>query len=361
MLKSNKMNSKKIKRAEGASRSYRRVSRPTRRTRKWGAGSLENRKVAVLMGGVSRERSISLKTGKAVIDALLEEGYDVTRVVVNDHDERVLNDIPSDVKAAFIALHGTFGEDGFVQSLLASREIPYTGAGPAASALAFNKLKCKRRLRRYGLPTPDYVALMHPWTDSHVEYVLDRVKDYPVVIKPACEGSSIGVTLARSRHEAREAIERSRKYRDNLILEQFIAGREMTVPIFRGLQLPIVEMETEQEFFTFFAKYEDNKTRYTVDPFLVPDTYARVLKVAREAHGVIGCDPFSRVDIRLDDNGRPWILEINTIPGLTPTSLFPKAAEAVGISFSKLCSLMVQNAAVRTQSWASPSAHRIRS
>ena len=172
------------------------------------------------------------------------------------------------------------------------------------------------------------------------------------LVKPATEGSSIGVSVARDETELRNAIDKARCYADKLLIERYIEGREMTVPVFAGLHLPIVETETRQDFFTYYAKYQDSSTVYTVAPTLAPCTEGRILKAARRAHEVIGCDPFSRVDIRVDDDGRPWILEVNTIPGLTATSLLPKAAAHCGITFSQLCGLMVEHAAVRVSDWS---------
>lgn len=326
----------------------RRVTRRRGTRRMKAAGKTEFQKIAVLMGGVSRERSVSLKSGKAVLKALRDAGKKAIPIVINYDDERALEAIPSDCDVAFIALHGRFGEDGRVQKLLAQKGIPFTGAGPAASALAFDKIESKKRMIAAGIPTPESVSLYFPWTKKKVRSALAKVEAYPVVIKPATEGSSIGVTIAHSAYEARSMIEAAKKYSDNLLIERFIPGRELTVPIFRGLHLPMVESVTNQDFFTFYAKYEDNKTVYEVAPQLAPDTQGWIHKAARGAHRVLGCDPFSRVDIRLDPEGRPWVLEVNTIPGLTASSLLPKAAAHCGLTFSDLCCLMIENAATRT-------------
>jgi D-alanine-D-alanine ligase len=334
--------------SEKFSRSRRTVRRRlTRKTRKFRAGF---KKIAVLMGGVSRERSVSIKSGKAVVKALQEVGRSAVPVIVNDDDERALESIPKDCDVVFIALHGRFGEDGVIQSLLAAKNIPFTGAGPSASSLAYDKIKAKERMVAAGIPTPDSVVLFFPWTPAQARNALGKVEQYPVVVKPSCEGSSIGVFVAANESEAWEAIAKCRKYSDNLLIEKFIPGRELTVPVFRGLHLPIVESVTEQNFFTYYAKYEDPETNYKVAPTLAPDTQAWIFKVAREVHSVLGCDPFSRVDIRLDPNGRPYVLEVNTIPGLTANSLLPKAAAYRGLSFPDLCVLMIEHAAVRTSS-----------
>jgi D-alanine-D-alanine ligase len=330
------------------SRSRRTVRRRvTRRSKKPVA---KFKRIAVLMGGVSRERSVSMKSGMAVVKALTEAGKIALPVIINHDDERALRGIPDDYDVAFIALHGRFGEDGMIQSLLAARDMAFTGAGPAASALAYDKIKAKERMHAAGIPTPTSVSLYFPWTTVRVRQALEKIEKYPVVVKPSCEGSSIGVAVAHSPREAREMISKARKYADNLVIEEFIPGREITVPIFRGLHLPIIETVMKQDFFTFYAKYEDPQTEYQIAPYLAPDTQGWIFKVARAAHKVLGCEPFSRVDVRLDPEGRPWVLEVNTIPGLTATSLLPKAAAHRGLSFADLCVLMVENAAVRNSS-----------
>lgn len=347
---------KAIRRIRSQSGNFSRSRRVTRRrgTRRMQAAQSEFKKIAVLMGGVSRERSVSLKSGKAVLKALREAGKKAIPIVVNYDDERALESIPSDCDVAFIALHGRFGEDGRVQRLLAEKGLPFTGAGPAASALAFDKIESKKRMIAAGIPTPESVTLQYPWTKVQVRKALAKVTEFPVVIKPATEGSSIGVSIAHSSYEARSMIDSARKFSDNLLIERFIPGREMTVPIFRGLHLPMVESVTKQDFFTYYAKYEDNKTVYEVAPELAPDTQAWIYKAARGAHKVLGCEPFSRVDIRLDPEGRPWVLEVNTIPGLTASSLLPKAAAHCGLTFSDLCCLMIENAATRTSTPIQP-------
>lgn len=322
-----------------ARRSGRAQSRPVDRP--------ADRRVAVLMGGPSRERSISIQSGKAVLKALREHGYDALPVLIDSDGDDALAALPSDVQRVFIALHGRFGEDGGVQSQLEERGIAYTGAGPEASALAFDKILAKQVLAAAGVPVPRSQHLRYPWRPSEVKHALRQIGDETLVVKPSREGSSIGVIIARGRDEVQRAIERSRRFKDDILIEEFIPGREMTAPIIEGLDLPLIEMETGRDFFDYQAKYHDQQTAYTVAPPLPPDTQARLLTVARKAHDVLGCQPFSRVDIRVDPQGRPWVLEVNTIPGMTATSLLPKAATRIGIAFPELCALLLEQAAPR--------------
>lgn len=287
-------------------------------------GRRKFRRVAVLKGGPSAERDVSLRSGAAVARGLREAGYDVTEVDIRGHSVR----IPAGTEAVFIALHGEFGEDGQVQRILEARSIPYTGSGPAASAAAFDKRLAKEILHRNGIPTPEYEVLRRGDT---------RRLPLPVVVKPPCQGSSIGVYRVFRREQWRAAIEGAFAYDDELIAEKYVKGRELTVGIVGTDVLPVVEIVAPAGWYSFDAKYSGGRTRYLV-PAPVPASVARrCADAARRTFAALGCRGMGRVDLRLANDGQAYVLELNNVPGFTEFSLLPKAAQAAGMSFAELC------------------------
>ncbi len=280
--------------------------------------------VAVLMGGPSRERDVSLASGKAVADALASRGYDITRIDVTE--PRL--ELPESIDAVFIALHGTFGEDGTVQSILEDRKIPFTGPGSRASRLAFDKIASKRLFEEKGIPTARY-QILNPEDEREIPL--------PAVIKPSCQGSSIGISVVRSDDTWRKAIAEAFTHDDEVLAEVFIAGRELTVGIVGSQVLPIVEIRAPEGNYDYHAKYTRGVTQYLVPAPLDPETTRTCQEIAWGVYEGIGCRGMSRVDFRLDDDGHPYVLEINTIPGFTETSLLPKAAAEAGLPFPDLC------------------------
>lgn len=298
----------------------------------------EQLRIAVLFGGFSSEREISLKSGEAVSNALESLGHQVFRVDVRDHQLKELDSLELDV--AFIALHGTFGEDGEIQKLLQDRGIPYTGSGPVASKNAMDKLISKALFLKHGIPTPPYIVVNKDTTFPDAEHAILSF-GLPVVIKPRAEGSSLGVTIVRERKKIAEALNTALAFQDTALVEKYIKGREITVGILEERALPLIEIRPRQEFFSYNAKYHDPETEYIVNPILPPERYALMQDLAVRAHRTLGCEMFSRVDMILSDEGEPFVLEVNAIPGLTLRSLVPKAARAAGIEFPQLCQRLV--------------------
>jgi D-alanine-D-alanine ligase len=290
--------------------------------------------VVVLLGGWSSERAISLASGQAVIHALRSRGHDVRQLDPADID---LFTYPwAGIDAAFVALHGSFGEDGTVQTLLDQLRVPYSGSGSAASRLAISKSSSKQRFLARRLPTPAYRT-------GHVVEPADSIHrkageiGYPLVVKPDSQGSSIGVSIVAGPEQLQGALELAFAYDPLTILEQFIPGRELTVAVLERTALAPIEIRPARPFFDYEAKYEDADTAYVWDLDLPPDTAQRISTLAVTAVDELDCCGVTRVDLRLDPENRPWLLEVNTIPGLTDHSLVPKAAARAGLSLGELC------------------------
>jgi D-alanine-D-alanine ligase len=282
-------------------------------------------RIAVLMGGPSAEREVSLQSGRMVAQALLAAGAHVAEVDVLDENF----ELPADADVAFVALHGTFGEDGQVQRILEERGVAYTGSRPETSALAFNKGAAKQAFRAAGIPTPR--ATYSP----------------PLVVKPARQGSSVGIAIVRDPSELAAALAGAKRYDENIIVEQFINGREFTVGILGGRALPVVEIRTNRKFFDYEAKYTPGAAEEICPAPIDALTASRIHELARRAHECLGCRDFSRVDVMWNGKRDFFVLEVNTIPGLTPNSLLPKAARAAGLSMEALCVRMVEMALER--------------
>lgn len=287
-------------------------------------------KVAVLAGGPSSERAISIKSGRAVYKALKEAGCNAEWVSLDGCAfKNLLKKISPDI--AFLALHGRFGEDGTVQKILEEISIPYTGSGVIASRSALDKIESKRIFQKNGIAIPPYKVF-----DKNT---IKNAKDlsFPLIVKPRNEGSSIGLSLARDEKGFKSACKEAFKYSKNIIIEQFIKGREITVGILDDTALPVVEIIPDRDFYDFYAKYRDKKTRYVVPAPLPKDIYENAQKLGLAAHMALKCKDFSRVDMILGQDGKIFVLEVNTIPGLMARSLLPKAASAAGITFNDLC------------------------
>lgn len=320
---------------------------------------MANEHIAVLFGGRSLERDVSLLTGHRVGRALEEAGYRVTSIDVDESLVRRLEDLCPD--AAFIALHGKGGEDGTVQELLEIVGIPYTGSGVLASILAMDKVLTKHILEREGIPTPRF----HAFSDAAFRElgakdaleIIAREVGLPIVVKPAAQGSALGINFAREARDLPAAMVSALSFDRKVLLERQIEGRELAVSILDrsaqaggaedGLQvLPIVEAipKSDHDFYDFDSRYTPGETDFVVPAELDDATRERVEDLARRTFRVLGCSGFGRVDMILDEAGTPWVLELNTIPGLTETSLMPLAAEAIGLSFQELVEVVVQTA-----------------
>jgi D-alanine-D-alanine ligase len=297
-------------------------------------------KVAVLMGGKSAEREVSLKSGGMVLAALRKKGVDAHPF---DPKERNVQDLAKERFArVFIALHGRFGEDGTVQGVLEWLSIPYTGSGVLASALAMDKVRTKRIWSAEGLPTAAYAVLTK---DSDLKAVARRLGT-PLFVKPASEGSSVGMSKVKRAGDLEEAFALAVNYDPVVIAEKFIDGPELTVAIVGERVLPIVRIETPREFYDYEAKYIANDTRYLVPCGLSAAKEKQIQALSLKAFQALGCRGWARVDVMLDQRGRPYLLEINTSPGMTDHSLVPMAAKAVGISYEDLCVRILEMARV---------------
>jgi D-alanine-D-alanine ligase len=293
--------------------------------------STEFGKVAVLLGGKSAEREVSLKSGTLVLNALRARGVDAHAF---DPAERGIEDlIDGGFARAFIALHGRFGEDGTLQGALEWLGLPYTGSGVLGSALAMDKLRTKLLWQACGIPTPPYELLA---ADADFKAVAARL-GLPLMVKPVNEGSSIGMSKVRAAGHLEEAYALAVNYDRAVIAEKFIEGTELTAGILGEQALPLIRLETPREFYDYEAKYIADDTRYIVPCGLPPEREREIQALCLKAFRALGCSGWGRVDLMLDRDGKPWLLEVNTAPGMTDHSLVPMAARAAGLSYEDLC------------------------
>jgi D-alanine-D-alanine ligase len=309
-------------------------------------------KVAVLKGGSSLEREVSLRSAARVEDAVGELGHEAIGMDVGQDLVDRLREHQPDV--VFIALHGPGGEDGTVQELLEILDLPYTGPGVAACALCMDKVAAKHEMRAAGIPTPDWAAFnATAFRELGAADTLDEIEarlGFPLVVKPASQGSSLGVEFAATREEVPEALLAAFSYDDRVLLERYVRGRELAISVLDGEALPIVEaIPREEDFFNFEARYEIGRTDYVCPAELGGDQTGQVRELAARTYETLGCGGFARVDVMLGEEG-PRVLEVNAIPGLTDTSLFPMAAEAAGIAFTQLVGRILASAQTRPAS-----------
>jgi D-alanine-D-alanine ligase len=289
------------------------------------------RKVAVLKGGPSSEREVSLRSGAAVARGLTEAGYDVTEIDVKDSSL----DLPAGTEAVFIALHGEFGEDGQVQALLETKGIPYTGSNAEASRASFDKLISRRLLAEHGVPIPAGEVLRAG--DR-------RTQALPLVVKPPRQGSSIGVHRVFHEKDWAPALADALTFGREVLVEQFIPGRELTVGIVGRETLPVIEVLAPDGWYDYTAKYTRGRTEYQVPARMDASLEATCRELALRTFDALGCRGLGRVDIRATPDGHAYVLELNNIPGFTETSLLPKAAACTGLNFSALCDRIMSSA-----------------
>ena len=296
-------------------------------------------KIGILAGGPSSEREISLKSGRAVYEALIGRGCEAILLDVKNDICDIIG--RSAVDMAFIALHGRFGEDGTVQRILEDMRVPYTGSGVEASRLALDKIISKDIFCKCGIAVPVH-AVIEKWD---ISVKLASSIGWPMVVKPQFEGSSIGLSIADDENSLKKAVDKALEYGDKVLVEEYINGRELTVSILGDKALPVIEIVANQGVYDYEAKYEDPRTRYLV-PAPIEDKFAKLASgIGEKAHKSLGCRSFSRVDMMMDKAGRIFVLEVNTIPGMTERSLFPKAAAAAGIDFGTVCIKLLEDAA----------------
>jgi D-alanine-D-alanine ligase len=302
--------------------------------------------IGVLMGGLSKEREISLRSGNAILEALLLKGYDALPIDVGRDISNVLKNKAVDV--AFLALHGRYGEDGSIQGLLEIMGIPYTGSSVLASSLAMDKYLTKDVARVEGLTTPQDFLFDAYW-NSLDSFVQEVSLPYPLMVKPSREGSTIGITKVTNARELRQAIEEASKLDSRVLVEQFIAGREVTVAVLNGEALPIVEVVPKSGFYDFEAKYTKGATQYFCPADLPAELSSQLQNLAKRLCRRIGCEGVARADFIISAENVPYFLEVNTLPGMTALSLVPKAAAAAGLSFEDLVEKILLSARIKVQ------------
>lgn len=291
---------------------------------------------------MSAEREISQMTGESVARALSERGYNVTVI-------RAGRDLPARLVAAridvvFNALHGRFGEDGCVQGLLEVMGIPYTGSGVLASAIGMNKVATKRIWEHLGFPTPKWRTVA-PGEKVGQSFALPA--ELPLIVKPGSEGSSVGITIVRERTKLVAAVTKARTFGSEVLLERFVPGKEVTVGILNGKSLGTMEVVPKGEFHTYDVKYTPGMEEFLIPAPLSKKAHDRVVELSLAAHAAIGAESYSRVDLRVDADENPWLIEINTLPGLTNVSYLPKLAAHAGMSYSELVEAILDGATVK--------------
>ena len=299
-------------------------------------------KVAVIYGGTSAEREISLMSGEQVLTHLKSVGVNAFGIDLGvDGQDPILQLQNANMDAAFIILHGRGGEDGTIQGVLEFLSIPYTGCGVLASSLGMNKLMTKLVWLAQGVKTPAYEVLTHTsrWAD-----VASRL-GLPLVVKPVHEGSSLGISVVDTVSALENAFKQAQGFDREVMAEQFIEGDEYTVPILNDQALPVIRLETDNVFYDLKAKYYSRDTRYLFDNPMEPSEQAQMQEECRNAFDVLGCKDWGRIDVIRDKNGENWLLEVNTTPGMTSHSLVPMAAKKAGLSFGEL-TLVILNLAL---------------
>ena len=293
-------------------------------------------KVGVIMGGISSEREISLKSGKSIIENIDKNKYEVIPVVIDEKVD-IINKV-KDLDFALLALHGKFGEDGTVQSVLQTLDIPYSGCGPLTSALCMDKDLTKTVLEANGIRTARWLNVK---SVEEIDYEAIENMGYPVFIKPTNGGSSVATFKIYDKEKVQEAVEEGLKWDTEVMIEEFIDGNEITCPVFDNKLFPIIAIKPKSDFFDYTQKYSDNGA----DEVLVEleeDLYKEVKEMALKTYKALKCEVYSRIDMIVNKEGTPYILEVNTLPGMTAASLFPKSAKGEGYSFSEFLDLIIE-------------------
>ena len=305
------------------------------------ASSSSNLRIAVLSGGDSSERAVSLESGRCVARALVERGHDVCNLDPADFDLATV--LPAEFDVVLPMLHGTGAEDGQLQRLLETLNIAWVGSSSAASALTFSKSATRDLLHRHGLLVAPGFTLSEPIDAQQVQTLADQL-GWPLVVKPDAEGSSVGISIINQPGQLSTALQCAWAWGRKVVIERYIPGREITVPVIDGIVFPTIEIIPASGWYDYAAKYKDDTTKYLVDPDGIP---ADIRLLASKAYGVCGVSGLSRIDFRLTPDGQLFILEINTIPGMTSHSLVPMSAAAKGLSLGQLCEQVCHAAIAR--------------
>ena len=296
--------------------------------------NLKQEKIAVLLGGTSAEREVSLNSGKAVLEALLNQGYDAHPIDPKEYN--VANLKKDGFNRVFNILHGRGGEDGTMQGLLEQIGLPYTGCGVMASALTMDKMRTKMLWKAFGLPVADMeVVTRETFASLDPQAVVDKL-GLPLMVKPSLEGSSVGLTKVKAVDELKSAVEYALKFDNTILIEEWLAGDELTVPVLDSQVLPAIRIVPEGEFYDYNAKYISDNTQYFCPSGLTPEREQELAILVKRAYDAAGCRGWSRIDVMCDARGNFRLVEVNTNPGMTSHSLFPKSAASVGISFEQL-------------------------
>jgi D-alanine-D-alanine ligase len=304
---------------------------------------MKDKRVGILMGGMSAEHEVSLASGEAIYAALTDRGYDATRVFVDRDVDQVLRQEQIDV--AFVALHGAYGEDGCVQGLLELMGIPYTGPGVCECAVSMDKLKSKELFRLHNVPTPPYYVLEADELDDVMR--LHGSFGFPAFVKPRRQGSSIGAGRANDIGELRTRCEDALRFDDSVLVERFVEGREVAVGVLDGQALGAVEIVSKRDFYDYKAKYQPGHSEYHCPPRLPATRLQNVLRIAERAVHAVGATGAVRVDLLVTEGENEYALEVNTLPGMTPTSLLPKIAASAGYAFGDLCEVVLSGASLK--------------
>ena len=303
---------------------------------------LLGKKIGVLMGGISAEREVSLKSGSAIAASLTKQGYHVCPIDVNREIALTLRQEQIDI--AFIALHGRYGEDGIIQGLLEMMQIPYTGSGVLASALGMNKAQARSLFIAAGLAVPASQLLTEK--EQLIFKTTPSPFGYPAVVKPISEGSSVGVSIVGSPSEMDAALKEAFRFGPKILVEQYISGTEVHVGILDQAALGAIEIRPKTPFYDYTAKYEKGMSEHIFPANLPPKVYQELLSCGLKAHLALGCSGYSRVDFILDREYKPYVLEVNTLPGMTETSLLPEIARGIDISFDQLAEKILETAGI---------------
>ena len=295
-------------------------------------------KIAILYGGNSAEREVSLSSGNAIIDACNILGHDVVALDPSNGMASMVPDLLS-VDLVFNGLHGGDGENGVIPGFLQSLDVKFTGSGNEASAICMDKRVSKTLVHRKGIPTPDWISI-----GENDKIPTDNTLVYPLVVKPNDQGSTLGLSIVENHSQLEDAVDLARQFGNIILLEEFIAGRELTVTVIGDDSYPIVEIVPKHDLYDYDCKYTKGMTEYFCPADLSEILTKSIQESSEKIHHLLGCRHYSRVDFRLDENRKAWFLEVNTLPGMTETSLVPKSAGAAGLSFSELIQIIINEA-----------------